>query len=77
MSTRPTWEKLVHRMNTSGSGVGLSTLLTIIFVVLKLTHVITWSWWWVFSPLLISGGIGLLILLVMGLLGFAEMGRRQ
>lgn len=29
--------------------------LTIIFVVLRLTHVIGWSWWWVFSPLWIGG----------------------
>lgn len=25
--------------------------LTILFVALKLTNVITWSWWWVLSPL--------------------------
>lgn len=29
--------------------------LTITFVVLKLTHVINWSWWWVLSPLWIAG----------------------
>lgn len=26
------------------------TLLTIIFIVLKLTHLIAWSWWWVLAP---------------------------
>ena len=25
--------------------------VTMIFVVLKLTNVIGWSWWWVFSPI--------------------------
>jgi len=42
--------------NTSGSsgGVGFTGLLTVAFVVLKLTHVIDWSWWWVLSPLWIS-----------------------
>lgn len=30
-------------------------LLTIVFVVLKLTGHIDWSWWWVLSPLWISG----------------------
>lgn len=25
--------------------------LLFIFICLKLTNVITWSWWWVFSPL--------------------------
>ena len=29
-------------------------LLTIAFVVLKLTGFIAWSWWWVLSPLWIA-----------------------
>lgn len=33
---------------------GWADVLTLIFVVLKLTGNIAWSWWWVFSPLLIS-----------------------
>ena len=32
-------------------GVGLCGLLTIVFIVLKLTGVIGWSWLWVLSPL--------------------------
>ena len=28
--------------------------LFVIFLVLKLTHLIAWSWWWVTSPLWIS-----------------------
>ena len=27
-------------------------VLTVIFIVLKLVGVITWSWWWVFSPII-------------------------
>lgn len=34
---------------SSLSGVALIT-----FVALKLAEVVTWSWWWVFSPLWIS-----------------------
>jgi hypothetical protein len=45
-------------------GGSLSGLLTIVFVVLKLTGVISWSWWWVFSPLLISAGLAVLAVLV-------------
>jgi len=37
--------------NVESGGIGLLPLLTIIFVVLKLTDNIDWSWWWVFSPL--------------------------
>lgn len=38
---------------TSG-GLGFIEVLTLIFIVLKLTHVINWSWWWVLSPIWIS-----------------------
>lgn len=31
--------------------IGFLPLLTIVFIVLKLTHLITWSWLWVLSPL--------------------------
>ena len=36
--------------SSSSSGVGVSGLLLVAFVVLKLTKVIDWSWWWVLSP---------------------------
>ena len=39
---------------TNGSGIGFTGLLTIVFIVLKLCNVITWSWLWVLSPLWIS-----------------------
>ena len=39
--------------NASG-GLGLGTVLFLIFLVLKLCNVIDWSWWWVTSPLWIS-----------------------
>lgn len=41
---------------TSG-GVGFTGLLFITFLVLKLTNVINWSWWWVTAPL--WGGVAL------------------
>ena len=42
---------------------GPAVLLTIVFVTLKLCGVITWSWWWVISPIFISIGLALVILL--------------
>lgn len=39
---------------TSSGGIGFAGLLTILFIALKLTGVITWSWLWVLSPLWIS-----------------------
>lgn len=32
-------------------GIGLMQLLTVLFIGLKLTNYIDWSWWWVFAPL--------------------------
>lgn len=49
------------RGSTSSSGVGFFDLLTIVFITLKLLHVIEWSWWWVLSPLWISALVGCLI----------------
>ena len=41
-------------MNQVQSGASLTTLLTVLFIALKLTHVIAWSWVWVLAPLWIS-----------------------
>lgn len=39
-------------------------LITIVFVVLKLTDVIDWSWWWVLSPILISFALLIIVLII-------------
>ena len=52
---------------TSSGGIGFAGLLGIVFIVLKLTHVIDWSWWWVLAPLWIPAAIVVLILIVGGL----------
>jgi hypothetical protein len=44
----------------------LPILLTIIFVILQLTGVIVWSWWWVLSPLWIGAILGILLLALVG-----------
>lgn len=44
--------------NSSG-GIGFVGLLTILFIALKLTGYIDWSWWWVLSPLWIAAIMGL------------------
>ena len=42
---------------TASGGVGFVGLLTIVFIVLKLLHVIDWRWIWVLSPVWIITGI--------------------
>lgn len=48
----------MSQSNSSG-GVGVLGLLGLVFVTLKLTHYIDWSWWVVTSPF--WGGIALLL----------------
>jgi len=49
--------------STSG-GIGFGGLLTIVFITLKLTDYIDWSWWWVLSPLWIPIVFVILLLLI-------------
>lgn len=44
-------------------GVGLNGLLFITFLVLKLTQVIDWSWWWITAPLWIPPALGIIVLI--------------
>ncbi len=37
--------------SSSSSGIGFIGLLTVLFIGLKLTDHIDWSWWWVLSPI--------------------------
>jgi hypothetical protein len=48
----------------TSSGLGIGTVLFIVFLILKLTNVIDWSWWWVTAPLWIPLGLVVLILIV-------------
>ena len=40
---------------TWNRAMDVSPIVPLTFIVLKLSGVITWSWWWVLSPLWISG----------------------
>lgn len=54
---------------TSSSGVSASTVLGIVFVVLKLVGVIDWSWVWVLAPFWIPAALFFIVLLVFVILG--------
>ena len=41
------------------NGLGIAGVTTIVFTALKCVGVVSWSWWWVLSPLWISFGIGI------------------
>ena len=50
--------------NSSNGGVTLTGLLLLTFIILKLTRVIDWSWWWVLSPLWICAVVFVLAIVV-------------
>ena len=50
--------------SSSSSGIGFTGLLTVAFIVLKLTGIINWSWWWVLSPVWISAIIALVVIVI-------------
>ena len=51
--------------SSSSTGIGFSGALFIVFLVLKLTKVIDWSWWWITAPLWGSLALVLLILFIL------------
>ena len=70
--------------SSSGSksgGAGILTILFVVFLVLKLTDQIDWSWWWVTAPLwgpfALLAAIGLLIGIAYFGIGFLERRRRN
>ena len=50
-------------------GIGFTGLLAIVFITLKLTNYIDWSWWWVLSPLWIPFTLAIVLILVLLALG--------
>ena len=52
-------------------------ILFIVFLVLKLTNVINWSWWWITAPLWIPVSIVLVVLfiaiVILGIIAIIEL----
>lgn len=53
-----------NNSGNTGGGIVFVGLLTILFVALKLTGFVAWSWWWVLSPLWISFLIFVAVVLI-------------
>lgn len=62
------------KSSSSSGGVGFMGVLTILFIALKLTHYIDWSWWWVLSPI---WGTVLVVLLVILVAAFVAVKRED
>ena len=56
-------------------GLGIVSVLTIVFIVLKLLGVIKWSWVWVLSPIWISAVIAVAVFSVILIVGRIKKGK--
>lgn len=54
----------------TGGGLSASTVLGIVFVVLKLVGVINWAWVWVLAPFWISLALSVLLIIIAILIAF-------
>lgn len=52
----------------NAGNLSFCSALGIAFIVLKLTHVINWSWWFVLMPLYIMPAIAIAFLLVLAII---------
>ena len=50
--------------NRRGGGFGLATIIQIVFIVLKLTKVVSWSWLWVLAPTWIGFVIAIVLVII-------------
>ena len=61
--------------NVRNSGMGFISVLTLIFIVLKLTNNISWSWIWVLSPIWITTILLIIIFAVIMIGGRIKKGK--
>ena len=60
-----------NKTEIKSGGVGFLGLLTIVFIVLKLTGHVTWSWFWVLSPLFLQIAIIIVVLIALIIVAIA------
>ncbi len=54
--------------NSTNTGIGFTGMLTVLFIGLKLGKVINWPWLWVLSPIWISTGLAIILILFLVLI---------
>lgn len=61
--------------SSNSGGIGFLGMLTILFIALKLTGYITWSWWWVLAPA--WAGIAIVLVVMLGLAVYVYVNRKK
>lgn len=65
------------KVEVGGNGIGFFGLLGIVFITLKLTGVIAWSWWWVLAPFWVPLSITLLAIAIIVFFAVVFKGARK
>lgn len=52
------------KFNSTASGIAFVVALFLVFLILKLASVISWSWWWVTAPIWMPFAIGMIMLII-------------
>lgn len=65
----------MNKKETKKGSLGFVGFLTLIFIILKLTNIINWSWIWVFSPIWISAIVLVLIFGIILVAGKMKKGK--
>ena len=66
------FKNMSDNKSITSSGIKFSGLLAILFITLKLTGVITWSWLWVLAPIWIPFVIVVFVLIIVGIIVIAN-----
>ncbi len=61
-----------NKSSSTAGGVGVTGLLQVALIVLKLCGVIKWSWWWVLAPSWISAVLVLAIFAIALIIAFFD-----
>lgn len=65
----------MNNKSKRNSGLGIVSILTLIFIILKITNKITWSWIWVLSPIWITFLFAIIIFAIILIVGRIKKGK--
>ena len=67
----------MENKNVQSSGINFGGILLLIFLILKLTNNINWSWWWVLSPIWIPIALIIIVIILSALVHSTKSYRGQ
>jgi hypothetical protein len=70
-------DKRRSNSSSTSSGMTLGGVVFVVFLILKLTNLIDWSWWWIVSPLWISAGFAFVLMLGLFLYSLLTLGKSR